>query len=328
MKFRTEVKIPRSENKIDYSKTLFFIGSCFSNNIGQKFYDIFFNTLINPFGVLYNPLSVANSLQNLIDKKIYKEKDLVFHNGQWHSFEHHSSFSGFDKTDVLRAMNESRKNAGIFLQQTDFLFITFGTSYIYQLKENKKIVANCHKFPQNIFDRRVLEIDEIVDIYNVLIKNLKKINPKIQIIFTVSPIRHLKDGAKQNNLSKSILFVAINKLIEKNNGLAYFPSYEIVMDELRDYRYYAADMIHISDIAVEYIWEKISDVFFDNLTKEQIKKTSKLSKLLNHRIMHKDNIETEKYISACKKLSDEVKKIEKKINVKLIDENLQKLTVE
>ncbi|MBE9467838.1 MAG: GSCFA domain-containing protein [Bacteroidetes bacterium] len=281
--FRTNIEIPKSNSKIAYNSKTIFVGSCFTENIGNKLYELKFPVEINPFGIQYNPKSVKNSLSFLIDKKVFTQDDIHFTNEQWFSFYHHSKFSNSDKEKCLFKINEKIRQAAEFLENADTLFITFGTAWVYQLNETKEIVSNCHKLPANQFNRFLLDVDDIYKDYLILIKRLLELNNKLKIIFTVSPIRHLKDGAVGNQISKSTLILAVNKLKKHFSNVEYFPSYEIMMDDLRDYRFYADDMFHINETAINYIWQKFSETYFDDNTQDLIKKIKKIVKNKNHK---------------------------------------------
>lgn len=290
--FFTPVNIPNSPIKINYHHKLMTLGSCFAENIGKKLDNAFFQTSINPFGVLYNPLSVSNSIEKLIGNKPYSESDVFEHQSLWRSFSHSTLFAGETREICLETINHSLLQARCFLQKTDFLLITFGTAWIFEEIKSRSVVANCHKMPAKYFNRRRLTVDEIYESYTLLLSTLHTQYPHLQVIFTVSPIRHFKDGAHENNLSKSILHLAIEKLIENFQFSHYFPAYEIQMDELRDYRFYAADMIHPSETAIDYIWQKFSQTYFEKQTQEMKKELEQLRSDLNHRPF---NIQSDEY---------------------------------
>ena len=285
MSFFTEINIPEFPLKMDYSKSMMLMGSCFTENIGQKLLDLKFKVDMNPFGILYNPMSIANSLKILLEKRIFTEKDLFNDHGLWNSYFHHSRFSDIDRDAALQKISERIAISNEFLETADFLIITFGTAWVYELKETGKIVSNCHKVPASEFKRFRLGVFEITETYRELLEQIWKINPGLKVIFTVSPIRHWKDGAVENQLSKATLLLAIDQLIRGfgNQVCAYFPSYEIVMDELRDYRFYAEDMLHLSPVATDYIFERFSKVIISRESKEISKKILKLKKSMDHR---------------------------------------------
>ncbi len=325
MQFTTPVIIPNYKENISYSNKIMFLGSCFSDNIGTKFKEHFFDAEINPFGVIYNPYSVKKSIEILLDKILFKSDMLFEHNGLWHSFAHHSSFTGKDVEKTLKKINDKINYASDFLKQTDFLFLTFGTAWIYELANNGEIVSNCHKLPTSNFNRRLLKVDQIYKEYEDIIIRLKESNPNLKIFFTISPVRHLKDGANGNQISKSTLLLAVNELVNNHEHVYYFPSYEIIMDELRDYRFYESDMIHISKLAVDYIWEKITDSLFDNKTKEAAKLAGKLFKSLNHRVFDKDSEEYTKFKNSIKKQINILKQLNDSVNLSAAETQIENL---
>lgn len=241
-------------------------GSCFIENMGKLLIDSKFNVNLNPFGILYNPQSISQTIRFLLTGKRFTEEDIYEYNGTYHSPWHHGAFSDTDKDICLNKMNSSLDKAENDLRIADILIVTFGTSYVFRSKETGLVVGNCHKLPANHFDRYRLDVDSITDDWNNLIKELKEVNSSLKILFTVSPIRHLKDGAHDNQLSKSTLLLAIDKLIQTNPDVSYFPSYEIVLDELRDYRFYNENMTHPSATAIKYIWQRFSDTYFNKET--------------------------------------------------------------
>ncbi len=313
IKFKLEIEPEKFKNKIDYTKKIMFIGSCFSENIGKKLCNFKIPCLINPFGILYNPQSVLKSLQDIVNLRTFNEDDLYFYKERYISFAHHGIFSGTDKLTVLKKINNSISNAHDFLKEASLLYITFGTFRAYKLLTNNTIVANCHKLPHYKFENSLLDLDNVYDSYNALIDNLKTFNPNLEIVFTVSPVRHWKDGAVNNQVSKSYLFILINKLLDKYNHTHYFPSYEIMMDDLRDYRFYADDLLHPNDLAVDYIWEKFEDSFFSSETKELVKKVKQIQRNLQHKALYP---ETEEYKKFAAKNAEQIRLLEKELGIK------------
>lgn len=281
--FRTTFDIAPLKKQINYKSQLLSFGSCFSENIGEKLKLYKFNTIINPFGILYNPESVANSIEILIKKKLFKEADLFHHKGIWNSFYHHSRFSDTDLEACLSNINQSIEEASNKIFSADYLLITFGTAWVYELKRNGRIVSNCHKIPASEFTRYRMASCDIVERFSSLIKKIKTENIGCQIIFTVSPVRHLKDGVVENQLSKATLIMAVNELVESFDKVHYFPSYELMMDDLRDYRFYADDMIHPSAKGVDYIWSKFTDACIDKNAYKTMKQVEKILQAVNHR---------------------------------------------
>lgn len=298
MSFFTEIKIPEFPWKMDYSKSMMFFGSCFSENIGQKLLDLKFNIDLNPFGILFNPVSIANSLKLLLEKKVFTENDLFYDQGQWNSFYHHSRFSDTNREAALEKINNRIVQSHEFLSKADFLLITFGTSWVYEFRKTSQVVSNCHKIPSAEFRRYRLDVAEITQMYGELISELLRFNPKLKVIFTVSPIRHWKDGAVENQVSKSVLLLAINQLLNapENSMARYFPSYEIVMDELRDYRFYAEDMIHISPVGIDYIFERFNRALMSAESIQLTKEVLKIRKALLHRPVNSLSPEYEKFL--------------------------------
>ncbi len=315
--FRTKIEIPGSKFQISHSTKSLLIGSCFADNIGSNLKKYKFPVEHNPFGVLYNPVSIKNNLEILISKKQMAESDLYYYNDQWISFNHYSAFSNQDKKECIRKINDWIKKASEFLSESSYLFITFGTAWVYEFRKTGKIVANCHKIKASEFKRYLLDLGDIVDGYTDFYKKLKEFNPGIKIIFTVSPIRHWKDGAEMNQVSKSILLLAIYELRKKIPELEYYPSYEILMDELRDYRFYASDMLHLSETAIDYIWNKFVSTYIDAKSKVIIREIEKLNKAINHKPF---NINSKPYQEFIKVQLKYIQELGKKYPVLNFDE--------
>jgi hypothetical protein len=283
MKFRTEIPISPAGFSLSHSDKIEMLGSCFVENISAKLLASHFQVDVNPFGVLYNPFSIANGLSDLINGQTYMAKDLFYQDGAYHSFSHHSRFSGTDEAVVTEQINSRIQQSSDFLKEASVLIITFGTANTYRLLSSGKVVSNCHKLPASLFREERLSVQAIGEKWNDLINRLQSFNPQLKILFTVSPIRHWKDGAHENQLNKATLLLAVNELVKVHDSCYYFPSYEIMMDDLRDYRFYAEDMIHPNQQAINYIWEKFGDTFFDKKTLELIKEYEKVQKQLHHR---------------------------------------------
>lgn len=287
MDFRTRVDIPVSDVPINHSTGIMLFGSCFSSYIGSKLQQCKFTVDVNPFGILFNPFSISNAIQKLLQGKGVTEADLVLRQGVYHSFMHHGEFSSPDKKACLDAISTRFTRASRALQVTDFLLVTFGTAYVYRWKKTGEVVANCHKFPENDFIRTRLSVNDIVEEWGALIEELIVRRPTMKWVFTVSPIRHWKDGAHENQVSKSILHLAIDELQKRFEGVVrYFPAYEIVLDELRDYRFYNEDMLHPSPVTVEYVWQRFAETFFTQRTRAINREWESIRKLLDHRPLH------------------------------------------
>lgn len=284
MDLRTRIKIDKYPSSITYTDPVIFLGSCFASEIGSKFAEGKMPVLINPAGTVFNPVSVNKTLDLLISGVHFTEKDLYNHDGTWLSFAHYTDFSDKDPLKALKKINISISSANEFLRSARYLFITFGTARVFRFKKSGAIVSNCHKLPASEFVRELLRVEDIVSIWDDKLRDLKKAFPELKVIFTVSPVRHWKDGAHGNQVSKSVLFLAIEELLRHPSKPGYFPAYEILMDELRDYRFYAGDMIHPSTVAVDYIWEKFTDCFFSEPTVKIWNEVSKITRAMNHRI--------------------------------------------
>lgn len=284
MELITRVEMPRTK-EINHFDRIMVLGSCFAQNMGEILSSKKFRCDINPFGILYNPLSILQALEEIYQNKTYTADDLQYDGRQWHSWMHHSSFSSANVNECCENINSRIAQSHENLNNLDFIIITWGTAYAYYLSDYKEpfVVGNCHKQKDSLFNRVRLDGDEIVDGYVAMIDRLREKNPDLKIILTISPIRHIKDGFHGNQISKSVLLLAAEKLCEMRDNIFYFPSYEIMMDELRDYRFYADDMVHPSSLAVEYIWMKFSETFFSELTKKIVEEWSGIEKALNHR---------------------------------------------
>lgn len=304
--FTTPINIPSSLHQIDYQSRIVMLGSCFTENIGLKLQSSCFDVDINPFGVLYNPISIANSIRRLLENKTFADSDLFEYKSLWRSFMHDSSFSDASQEKTLSIINKRFEKVVSSLKNLDFLFLTFGTAWIFEEKETNLVVSNCHKMPANQFDRRRLSVGEIVEQYGQLIKNLQNINPNLNIVFSVSPIRHWKDGAHENNLSKGTLLLAVDALQKQFEKIDYFPAYEIVMDELRDYRFYASDMLHPSQVAIDYIWKRFGDTYFSDDTQQLMKRINQYNADLTHRPLHPDSEEYQVFINNIKKKKTDI----------------------
>lgn len=298
MEFFLPFQIPDFPFSISYSDKILFLGSCFSEEIGNKMQDFKFNVLQNPNGILYDPQSLCDTVFDYIHHKIFKEDDLFELNGLWHSWKHHSTFSGVDKEEVLQKINSSQAAAHVFLKEAKFLIITFGTAFNYQLKNTGENVANCHKAPANIFVKKLLSTKEIISHFSGAISELKKFNGQIKIIFTISPVKHVKDGVVENNRSKARLIDAVHSIVEENENCFYFPSYELVTDVLRDYRFYKRDMVHPNEIAISYVFEKFCNSFMNEETKNIMNEINKILAASKHKPFLKGSIAHQKFVDS------------------------------
>ena len=298
MEFYSRITIPQPSFSFSYNEQTILLGSCFVENIGKKLEENKFPIDLNPFGILYNPSSIANAIRLLIEPTEFKEKDLFQKGGIYHSFFHHSRFSSSSESECLKKINEQLALSAQSIRTAKQIIITFGTAWVYQLKESGKIVSNCHKLPEKLFHRRILTTSEIVEEWQTLLQELWGLNPDIKILFTVSPIRHWKDGAHHNQLSKATLLLAIDELQQTYpEQIAYFPSYEIMMDELRDYRFYADDLFHPSAQAIEYIWERFYESMFSKDTFTILKEWKEIQKAIQHKPFHPQSEAYKRFIS-------------------------------
>ena len=302
----TKVEIPVSEEKIGYKDKVLLLGSCFADNIGAKFESHYFQAIVNPFGTLYNPASIlkAITLSYKHDNKHY----LLHHNGLWHSMMHHGSFSHPDKSVLLNRYEESQRIMREALHEASTIVVTFGTSWIYTMEG--MIVANCHKMPANRFRRECMTAGRIIEMWLPLLVQI----PNKHWIFTVSPIRHIKDGLHANHLSKATLMQAIDTLITNARGLnpnstySYFPSYEMMMDELRDYRFYAEDMVHPSTVAVDYIWQRFVETYMTTDTQDEMRLLHQLWRDRQHTMLHPETQEAQAFVARVKQKAEDLQK--------------------
>lgn len=257
MQFHLNFPVAPLSTDIQYQQELLLMGSCFAEEIGEKLQEHRFNTLINPHGILYNPLSITNALTSYLDGKVYTTADLFQHNDTWHSWDHHSRFSGLTPEATLENINGMQAAAVKSIETTDWLILTLGSAHAYVLKENSRMVGNCHKVPAGNFYKRLLTVDEVVTALDNVMHRLFFRNKKVNILFTVSPVRYIRDGVVENNLSKAVLLQAVHHLVNKFNRLFYFPAYELVIDDLRDYRFYKEDLVHPNELAINYVWERV-----------------------------------------------------------------------
>jgi hypothetical protein len=284
MTFRTEIEVTPFPFSLDHKSKVVLMGSCFTSNIGEKLEFSGFETLANPFGITFNPISLANQITQIVGKRTYSLKDLNKNQDQYFSFQHHSSFNNNDADLMLAKIISSIKEATEMLKTAQVLFISLGSAWVWERKENGQIVNNCHKVPLSEFNKKLLSYDEALASLQNITNALKGFTPNANVVFTVSPVRHWRHGAVENMHSKSILHSAVQNVVEMNQNVHYFPSYEIMMDDLRDYRFYADDMLHPSQKAINYIWEKFGDGFFSAHTKDAIALVNKVRTMQNHHI--------------------------------------------
>lgn len=295
MKLQTTIEHQKPQFTIGYKDTLISIGSCFADNIGNYLQETLFNIAPNPFGVMYNPASVLKTLQNIRHNRVCSAEQLQFNNGIYCSLEHHGIFSNPSQQQCLNNINSAVAKAHATWQKCSVLLLTFGTAWVYEDKQSEQIVANCHKFSGNRFNRYMLSVDQIAEMWNNELQTIHTEKPDLKVIFTVSPIRHWKDGAHGNQISKATLLLAIEKIKESNPNVEYFPAYEIVLDELRDYRFYAEDMLHPSTQAVQYIRETFCKLFIDEASLKTLSNIENYNQSVKHRPLHPDSDEWKKF---------------------------------
>lgn len=277
MNLQTNIPLkPQEHHQIDYSSKLMLMGSCFSENIGSKFEYHKFQSEVNPFGILFHPIAIENLIIRSINEDFYTEEEVVHQNEIYSCFDAHSKLNSPTKDALLDNLNIQLKLTSQYLHSVSHIIITLGTAWVYRYIASDRIVANCHKIPQKQFLKELLPIDDIVASLENIVALVRSVNPEVSFIFTVSPVRHLKDGFVENNQSKAHLLAAIHQIVEPRKQLFYFPSYEIMMDELRDYRFYNQDMIHPNDVAIDYIWEKFKAVW---LTEDAILTSQKVASI-------------------------------------------------
>ena len=282
MDFRTIVPISKATESITYYTSIVSLGSCFAVNMAQKFAYYKFPITVNPFGVLFHPLAIENILQHTIENSPYTAEDFFLHNELWHSFDFHSDMSQPSLKEAIQQANSQQIQLQQVLQEASFCFITLGTAWVYIYNSTDTIVANCHKLPSQHFSKRLLSVEEITESLSHITALLKQFNPSITVVFIISPVRHIKDGFFENQVSKYQLFTALYPFITDSKSL-YFPAYELLLDELRDYRFYANDMVHPSEMAINYIWERLVATYIETATQADMKQVDSIQKGLSHR---------------------------------------------
>lgn len=312
MNFRTNIKLLPATNQIDYASKIMLVGSCFSENIAQKLSYYKFNVFSNPFGILFNPIAIEKLIVNAVNQKVYNENDIFLLNDRWHCFDSHSQLSHNSKVQLLSNLNNGIGNTLKKIELATHVVITLGTAWVYRFIETDTIVGNCHKVPQKKFIKELLSVDDILGSLQKCCALIKEINPNCAIIFTVSPVRHLKDGFTENSLSKAHLISAIHQLIDVKKQLYYFPSYEIIIDDLRDYRFYAADMIHPNETAINYIWEIFVETWFSKNVLEIMAKVDSIQKALAHKPF---NPTSQQHSDFLKTLQTKIQNLKEKYNI-------------
>ncbi len=332
MRWHLDIECSKFAFEIEHSDKLFLMGSCFAENLAVWLKERYFNVFSNPNGVLFNPVSIYTSLKNILDNsKIFDERYLFYDGEYWRSYLHQTHFFNSNKEKFLAETIEQQRLAYEYIKSCDYLLITFGSAYVYEHVELKEVVANCHKLPSHHFNKRLLEVEEVVNMYQELIEKLRGINSKLRIIFSISPVKYLSYGVFNNHLSKAVLFLLVNKLLNDVGGVYYFPAYELVNDDLRDYRFYKEDMAHPNDLAVKYVMEKFLSVVMSERARETIEALEKLVRAMQHKIADKASVHSKKFVQQmlnyCKEMEDQYAYLnlerEKKYFVKLMGEKAE-----
>lgn len=303
MKFRYELNVKPITQPINHTHKLFLIGSCFTENIGEKLKHHKFQIFENPNGILFNPVSVAESIINIIHQKEYRKEDLFYYNEAWHSWQHHSRFSGVTPEETLQKINQTIASAHNFLKTADYCIITLGSAWIYTLTELAQnaavgsVAANNHKAPANWFQKRLMDAAQVITVLGTLLDRLGNFNPNIKVIFTISPVRHLREGMIENNRSKAMLIAAVHHLIDELPQLYYFPAYELVIDDLRDYRYYAEDLVHPNYAATNYVWDKLVDACMTAETKSLMQSIAEIQLAFKHRPFNPESKQHQQFLN-------------------------------
>lgn len=304
MKFKLTLEAKPSKQSIEYTDKLLLIGSCFTENIGAKLKSHLFNVLENPYGILFNPVSVSNALVEIIEARHYKVGDLFQYNELWHSWHHHSRFSAIEQSTALEKINGAIITAHHFLKTANRLVITLGSAWLYHLQPEaplgvRQVVANNHKAPSDWFYKSLMQPMVLQENLNGLIRLLKTFNPTLQITFTISPVRHLREGLIENNRSKAVLIHAVHEVVCAYEDVDYFPAYEYVVDDLRDYRYYAEDLVHPNFAASGYVWEKLVETYMRPETQAVMKQVAEIQLAVNHKPLFIGSVEHQKFLQTC-----------------------------
>lgn len=301
--------VPTPSRQINLREGILLLGSCFAEEIGAKLLERKFKAVVNPHGILFNPVSILQAIEDYRKNKAYTEEDLLLHEELWHSLSHHGRFSSVQASVALKNINEEIGKAAAHLKTAKWLVITFGSAFAYVNKQTGQVAANCHKIPSDRFDKILVSKEQIVSGWNELSKELHILNPSLRVIFTVSPVRYVRDGLIENNRSKSILLDSVHTIIEKNKNCFYFPAYEFVIDVLRDHRFYKEDLVHPNHLAINYVWEKFTESFCDTHTREFLEEYEPLLRGLNHRPLQED---TEAHRQFKLQLDEKIKALDEK----------------
>ncbi len=309
MKLRTKLNIPKENNTIDYNSNIVLYGSCFSENMESHLSYYKFKNISNSHGILFSPVAIENAVYDCVSNKEYDQHDLYYHEDFWLSLNHHTKFSSVNLTKILTVINKRINETHNSLKRASHIFITLGTAWVYRFEETENLVANCHKIPQSNFRKELLSIDQISNSLIHIISLLQQANPDITILFTLSPVRHVRDGFIENTKSKAHLHTAIHQIID-NTKTFYFPSYEIMMDDLRDYRFYKNDLLHPNETAMDYIWNIFKQTWINENSYTMMKKIETIQKSINHKPFNQDS---DKHQQFLKKLNLKIEALSNKI---------------
>lgn len=310
MQFFTQVPISICKNPIDYQSKVLSVGSCFAENIGEKLHFFKFQNSTNPFGIIFNPISIEKLISRAVHNTNFSDKDIFFHNERWHCFEVHSDLSHPDKVLFLNQLNDVLDLFYRAILVANHFIITLGTSWVYKSVVSNEIVANCHKVPQKEFTKYLLSTNEISVSLQNIVELIKVINPNCHFIFTISPVRHIKDGFVENQVSKANLIAAVFNLITNQNAdknVSYFPSYELMMDELRDYRFYKRDLLHPNQTAVDYIWSRFVETHVEESAFATMNEVENIQKGLQHRPFNPDSDSHKKFLAHLQRKIEKLK---------------------
>jgi len=310
MKLQTQIGLSPEKNPIDYQSHAVLFGSCFATHMGRKLEYYKFNSFQNPFGILFHPGAIENLITRSVQGDPYDDTALFHQNERWHCFDAHSDLSQTSREGLLQHLNAQLTQTKKQLEQASHIFITLGTAWGYRYKATKALVANCHKVPQNEFNKELASPESVLKSLEKMVGLVRSVNKKTSIIFNVSPVRHLKDGFAENQLSKAHLITAIHGCIShlKDQHLAYFPSYELMMDELRDYRFYASDMVHPNELAIDYIWEKFKGVWISKNSYGTMERVEHIQKGIAHKPFNAESRQHKQFVNSIREKMRELQK--------------------
>ncbi|NND51117.1 MAG: GSCFA domain-containing protein [Flavobacteriaceae bacterium] len=298
MEFQTRIQINKQQHdQIDYNSKLLLLGSCFAESIGEKLNYCKFQSLVNPFGILFHPLAIEKLILNALNDYQYTKADLENHQGIYNCFDAHSKLSSTSESQILSDLNENIQITKKWILNSSHLVITLGTAWTYRHIESDVVVANCHKMPQKQFIKELVSVDDLTQSLSAILSLVRSVNPDCRFIFTVSPIRHLKDGFVENNRSKAHLISAVHQIVDRRKHNYYFPSYEMQLDELRDYRFYSEDMIHPNSVAIEYIWQRFFESWMSDESLQIMDVIEAIQKDLGHKAFHPESEQHQAFLS-------------------------------